>query len=403
MSPGARPEIAFVVQRYGSEVTGGSEALARSVAERLTPTHRVTVFTTCARDYVTWRNELPEGPAELDGVTVRRFPVAEERDLDAFNAFSETLYDQPHTDGDEAEWLRRQGPYVPSLVDALRDDAHRFDAVVFFTYLYYPTCEGLKVAGDRTVLVPTTHDEPPLRFELYKETFALPRALAFLTPAEERLVRERFDVAGRPTEVAGMGVEVRPATDVPGFRRRHGLHDPYVLYAGRIDAGKGCDAMLAHFEGYRREARRRGRDPVELVLIGRMALPNPPGPDSGVRYLGYLSEEDKAAAMAGARAVLCPSPFESLSIVLLEAMDLGVPGLVNARSPVLQDHATTSNAALFYESEDEFVEALDLMMGDDELRHAMGAKGRTYVRSTYRWDSVLERWKRLLAAVAPPS
>ena len=143
--------VAFVVQRYGPDVTGGSETLARSVAERLAATHRITVFTTCARDYVTWRNELPEGAEQHEGLMVRRFRVEEERDLDAFNAFSQTLYDQPHSAADEAEWLRRQGPYVPRLVEALGAEADRFSAVVFFTYLYYPTCEGLKVARFRYV------------------------------------------------------------------------------------------------------------------------------------------------------------------------------------------------------------------------------------------------------------
>ena len=79
------PEVAFVVQRYGPDVTGGSEALARAVAERLTATHRVTVFTTCARDYVTWRIELAEVREERVGVFVRSFSVEEERILDAFN------------------------------------------------------------------------------------------------------------------------------------------------------------------------------------------------------------------------------------------------------------------------------------------------------------------------------
>ena len=61
----SRPAVAFVVQRYGADVTGGSEALARALAERLVPSHDVTVFTTCARDYVTWRNELPAGEEGL--------------------------------------------------------------------------------------------------------------------------------------------------------------------------------------------------------------------------------------------------------------------------------------------------------------------------------------------------
>jgi glycosyltransferase involved in cell wall biosynthesis len=390
-----RPEVAFVVQRYGPDVTGGSEALAREVAERLVPTHRVTVFTTCARDYVTWRNELPEGREEHRGVLVRRFPVEEERDLDAFNAFSETLYDRPHSDAEELEWLRRQGPQVPGLVEALRGEADRFTAVVFFTYLYYPTYWGLRAAPDRAILVPTAHDEPPLRFELYREVFARPRALAFLTPAEERLVRGRFDLGEAPALVAGMGVEVPESADVAGFRARHRLERPWILYAGRIDAGKGCAEMLAFYERYRQAV----GDAPDLVLIGRLALLDVGQP--GVRYLGYLSEEDKAAAMAGARLVLCPSPYESFSIVLLEAMALGVPGLVNAHSEVLKEHCLRSNAGLFYEDIDEFVETLDLLVRESSLRDALGANGRSYVRAHYRWDVVLDRWRSLLDRMAP--
>jgi glycosyltransferase involved in cell wall biosynthesis len=385
--------VAFVVQRYGPEITGGSETLARTVAERLCSAYRITVFTTCARDYVTWRNELPEGREVREGVTVWRFRVEEERDLDAFNAFSDTLYDEPHTAEDEEEWLRRQGPFVPRLVDALGREADRFAAVVFFTYLYYPTCRGLEVVPKRSILVPTAHDEPPLRLGLYRDVFALPRAFVFLTPAEERLVRGRFDLGARPARVAGMGVDVPTGPDVAGFRARHGLAGDYILYAGRIDAGKGCAEMLAYFERYRQ----RSPAPVDLVLIGRMALPELD--QAGVRYLGYLSEEDKGAAMAGARVVVCPSPYESLSIVLLEGMALGAPGLVNARSEVLKDHCLRSNGALFYEDADEFVEALDLLAGGKALRDRLGANGRSYIENNYRWEVVIERWKEVLAEV----
>ncbi len=389
----SRTPVAFVVQRYGADVTGGSEALARAVAERLAPFHEVTVFTTCARDYVTWRNELPAGESDVSGVRVLRFPVEEERDLAAFNAFAEPLYARPRTHEEEIEFLRRQGPVAPSLVEALRAAKDRFAAVVFFTYLYYPTYWGLRAAAERSVLVPTTHDEPPLAFGIYREVFGLPRAFAFLTPAEQQLVRTRFGTGGRPGVVAGMGVDPAEPGDLAAFRARHELSLPYALYAGRIDAGKGCAAMLAHHERYRRE--KKGE--AELVLIGRLAMPEPR--QEGVRWLGFLPEEEKATAMAGAVAAVCPSPYESLSIVLLEALALGTPGLVNAGSAVLKEHCLRSNAGLFYDDGDEYAEALDLLVRQEGLRKALGANGRRYVDAEYRWSVVLDRWRGLLDAV----
>lgn len=386
--------LAFVVQRYGASVTGGSEALARALAERLAAEAEVTVFTSCARDYVTWRNEEPAGSETTNGVLVRRFPTVEERDLDAFNAFSDTLYDREHSDADEEDWLRRQGPFVPALREALERERDDFDAVLFFTYLYYPTVHGLRVASARSILVPTTHDEPPLRFRVYREVFAAPRAFAFLTPPEEALVRSRFDLGERTAVVAGMGVEPPAAVDVEGFRIRHELEAPYVAYAGRIDAGKGCDEMLAFHNRYRRDC----RGGAEMLLLGRLAMPEPRLP--GVRHLGFLPEEEKLAALAGARAVVCPSQFESLSIVLLEGLGLGTPALVNARSEVLLDHARRSNAALHYRDADEYVEALDLLVRQAPLRRALGENGRRYVDREYRWGVVLDRYRALIEAVA---
>lgn len=393
MSAGTRPPVAFVIQRYGSEITGGSESLARAIAERLVEDYRVTVFTSCALDYVTWRNELPEGTQDLAGVEVRRFPSVAERDLHAFNAFSEPLYRGPRTRDDEIEWLRRQGPEVPALVEALAAEADRFHAVVFFTYLYYPTYWGLKTAPMRSVLVPTTHDEPPLRFSIYDEMFARPRAFAFLTAPEEELVRTRFGVGTRPAAVAGIGIDMPLGVDAAGFRARHSLDGPYALYAGRIDAGKGCAEMAAHYAAYR-----AGGGRADLVLIGSLAMALPPVP--GLRYLGFLSDEDKQAAMAGAHVVVCSSPYESLSIVLLEAFAAGVPGLVNAKSPVLKDHCLRANGGLFYGDEDEFVAALDLLVTDEGLRNGLGASGRRYVESQYRWEAVLERYRALIEAAA---
>ena len=54
-------KLAFVVQRYGHAINGGAELHARYIAERLARHANVEVLTTCAIDYVSWKNELPEG------------------------------------------------------------------------------------------------------------------------------------------------------------------------------------------------------------------------------------------------------------------------------------------------------------------------------------------------------
>src|ERR1035437_7704844 len=73
-------KIAVVVQRYGLAINGAAELHARYVAEHLARHGDVEVLTTCATDYVTWRNELAPGVETINRVPVRRFTVKHERD-----------------------------------------------------------------------------------------------------------------------------------------------------------------------------------------------------------------------------------------------------------------------------------------------------------------------------------
>src|SRR2546423_13312956 len=98
-------KLAIVVQRYGADINGGAELHARYVAEHLAPHARVTVLTTCARDYVTWRDEYRAGVEVINGITVQRFPVAHERDVKIFARRSEQVFEAPHSLLDELKWL----------------------------------------------------------------------------------------------------------------------------------------------------------------------------------------------------------------------------------------------------------------------------------------------------------
>jgi len=388
-------KVAIVVQRYGTDLVGGSETLAREYAERLVLRgFDVTVYTSTARDYVTWRSEYPAGESVERGVRIRRFVPERERDLAAFNALAEPMYVRATTAEDERAFLETQGPFVPGLIDALRADAKGYEAVLFFTYLYYPSVEGIKVAGDRAVFIPTAHDEPPLRFAMFKAAFQGVRGYAFCSAPEARLVASRFDISKCSQDVVGIGVDPPEAPDVEEFRILRGIERPYLLYAGRIDAGKGCDEMLRFYE--RAQAEIMGCP--DLFLIGKLAMELPGIPR--LRHLGFVSEEDKRAAMAGAQALICPSPYESLSITLLEAMSFGTPVLASSRSDVLVDHCHKSEAGLAYGNPEEFTESVRLMVLNEGLRRALGENGRRYALTEFSWESVLDRLVRQIDAAA---
>jgi glycosyltransferase involved in cell wall biosynthesis len=423
-------KIAFIVQRYGAEILGGSEYHCRLIAERLAPRHQVEVLTTCAADYITWKNEYAEGSDRVRGVTIRRFANARTRDIQAFNRYSEWIFNNPHSRDDEMEWLRQQGPWCPSLLEYIERNHHQYDVMIFFTYLYAPTVLGVKIAPHKTILVPTAHDEPAIHLEIYRELFSLPAGLAYNTEVERRFLTTHFSIRAVEEETVGCGVDLpqaqahareRGQTDRPGeasdgmgqdddarpeesspsfrphlahrgsmFRRRHRLHGPFVLYGGRIDPGKGCEELIEYFSTYVQE-----RGEASLVLMGVKLMPLPEEPF--IRFAGRLSDQERLLALEAATVVVVPSPYESLSLLALESFAVGTPVLANARSEVLVEHCHKSNGGLYYADRDEFTECLKLLVAEHRLRAAMGRNGRQYVRQNYRWDVILSKYERMFS------
>jgi glycosyltransferase involved in cell wall biosynthesis len=430
--------IAFIVQRYGTEILGGAEYACRLMAERLAARHDVEVLTTCARDYVTWKNEYPEGTDRVRGVTVRRFANAQTRDIADFNRYSDWIFQNPHDVADEMAWLKRQGPWSPALLEYIKRQHKNYEALIFFTYLYAPTVLGLQVDPGRSILIPTAHDEPPIHLSIYRDVFRLPKGIGYLTEVERTFVAGTFERNAKIEETVGCGVDLPPhhayprqpgqaetasedsgqseagpneADDGPAssggdanrfqspvsargasFRRRHRIHGPFALYGGRIDPGKGCEELIEYFSTYVAD----GGD-ASLVLMGHKLMPLPEEPF--INFAGLLSEQERLQALEAATVVVCPSPYESLSLLALEALAVGTPILCNARSDVLVDHCLRSNGGLFYADRDEFVDCLKLLVADERLRAGMGRSGREYVRRNYRWDVVLGKLDRMIARV----
>ena len=168
-------KLAVAVQRYGADINGGAELHARYIAERLARHAEVEVVTTCARNYVTWRNERPPGVETVNGVPVRRFPVDRERDPADFGRRSARVFEQRHSIEDELAWLKSEGPTSRALVDYLTNQA--FDFVILFSYRYYHAYHAARRLPAKAVLVPTAERDPAVALGIFGPVFRSVRAI----------------------------------------------------------------------------------------------------------------------------------------------------------------------------------------------------------------------------------
>ncbi len=372
-------KILVVVQRYGDEVVGGSEAHARMLVDRLALRREVEVATTNAIDYWTWAPHYPAGTAVVGGVKVHRFAVERGRSAD-YKDIERIVMLEKHTLADEWAWIEKQGPYCPGLLDHLHRHGTTYAAVIFYTYIYGPTVLGLPLVPDRAILISTAHDEAALTLAPYRALFHLPRAIGFLTPEERTLVRRTFRNEEVPDEVLGTVLEPAGAGDAQAFRDRYGITGRMFVYLGQVSEGKGVDDLVAWWVAAKPEA--------TLVLAGAVRMPIPES--AQVLALGRVSEREKWGALAAADALILPSRFESLGIVLLEAWQSGTPVIVRADNPVTAGQVARSGGGWTYASDDELAAAV---RGAERER---GERGQEWVTSEYTGARFDERLDRLI-------
>jgi glycosyltransferase involved in cell wall biosynthesis len=377
-------KVAVVVQRYGPDINGGAELHARYIADHLARHADVEVLTTCATDYVTWRNERPTGVERINGVPVRRFRVKRERDPDVFGRRSERVFEERHSIRDELAWIDAEGPTSPSLIRFIARRAAEYDYFLFFSYRYYHAYHGARAAAPRAVLVPTAERDEAVGLAIFKPLFRGVRGVMYNSPEERAMINAVSGNDDVPGIVVGVGSHVPNNPQPNRFRQKYNVRGPFAIYVGRIDQNKGCNELFEFFQGYLRDVSGR----LSLVLIGNSLLPIPPHPR--IRHLGFVDDTDKFDAMAAADLLIMPSYFESLSMVALEAWALGKAVLVNGKCDVLKGQCLRSNAGLFYESYAEFAETLHAIEANRWLASALGRNGRQFFRESYDW-SVIER------------
>ncbi|HNX96050.1 MAG TPA: glycosyltransferase family 4 protein [Candidatus Aminicenantes bacterium] len=390
--PLRRLHLGIVVQRYGLEINGGAEYHARLIARHLAPLHDVEVFTTTALDYVTWAPHFPEGQETIEGIRVNRFPVARPRDPARFGQIQEIVLNEEHSSADELAWLEEEGPLVPALIRELELRQGEFDFLIFFSYRYYHSFHGLsRLPREKTILVPTAEHDEVIYLKLFKRLFHRPAAIVY-NSLEERQLIERISANGAvPGDIVGVGSEIPAGRDPARAQARWGLEGKYAVYIGRLDENKGVPSLLAHFFRYLQEE----KPELTLALAGRSVIPIPDHPR--IRPVGFVSDAEKFDLLEGAEFLIIPSPFESLSMVSLEAWACGKPVLASGRTEVLVGQCRRSQAGLWYDNYEEFRETVALLADDEELKRRCGENGRRFFTENYSWPVIVAKYQRLFA------
>ena len=381
-------KLAIAVQRYGSDINGGAELHARYIAERLAQHADVEVVTTCARDYVTWKNERPAGVETVNGIAVRRFPVAHERDPHVFGRHSRRVFEETHSIADELAWLESEGPASQKMVDHLAGST--FDFVLLFSYRYYHAYHVARRMPGKAILVPTAERDPAIGLTIFGPVFRAVRALMYNSYEERAMIQAVSGNTDVPGVVVGVGSDVPDGADPARFRRTFKIARPFAIYIGRIDENKGCKELFDYFRRYAATF----PDGLDLVLIGNPIIPIPDHPR--IHHLGFVDDRDKFDALAAADLLIMPSYFESLSMVALEAWAMGKPVLANGRCDVLKGQCIRSGAGLYYERYEEFIETLYSLESIGPLHARLGRNGREYFRRHYVWPVIERKYLEML-------
>jgi glycosyltransferase involved in cell wall biosynthesis len=412
-----KKKIAFIVQRYGLEVNGGAEYHCRVVAEKLKDLYDIEILTSCAKGYVTWENEYPEGITNINGIAVHRFPVDRLRGQREFRSLGRKiitkrkpyqkllrffglldLYEKAIPEDvikrDEMKWIDLQGPFLTKLINYLKRNNTQYDALIFFTYLYYPTIYGVKVAPEKSILIPTAHDEPAIYMRIFKELFNIPAAILYNTISEKKFVNRLTGNTGVYSDVVGVGIEKPKGNYELNVETLSKTGDNYLLYIGRVDIAKGCKMLIEYFLQYKTAMNKQ----VKLVLAGEVFIKIPGNED--IVSLGFVDEDVKIALLANAKALVIPSLYESLSLVTLESMAYGIPVIANEKCEVLKDHIENSHSGFLFNSYESFKPALDAVLNPDFDITAIIANGKKYVAENYTWDVTIQKYKDAIAYVS---
>lgn len=206
-------------------------------------------------------------------------------------------------------------------------------------------------------------------------------------------------------------ITIRNGVDVTKFApnpkvdalNKHGITGRYAIFVGRITRQKGLAHLLRAWKSVS----------PEYGLVLAAGSPDEPGIGAEVEQLikelqqsrknvWWIKEmaphDDLTALLTNADLFLCPSIYEPLGIVNLEAMGCetavlaskvgGIPEVVAHNETGRLIDYDAKNTAKF---ENDFATQIEELMSDSELLNKMGKAGRVRAEKFFGWDTVAKQ------------
>lgn len=227
-------------------------------------------------------------------------------------------------------------------------------------------------------------------------------AIVVPTHAVAEELREYVDFGDRVRVIGGAVAEaIAVPPDADARAAALGLPPEYVVAVGTLEPRKGLGALIRALGSPRAPS-------VPLVVVGPAGWGDvdveQAARDAGLEpgrviTTGKVSDADLAVALSRADAFVMPSLAEGFGLPVLEAMSLGTP-VIHSDVPALDEVAGGAGFMIADGAPDDrperIAEALADVLGDDDLRRSLAARGLERSRA-YSWSDSADRVWRLHA------
>ena len=265
-------------------------------------------------------------------------------------------------------------------------------------YLGWTAQAAAQDLGIPVVCTPFVHPhqwgDDPMSIEYYQRSDAVIGLLK-----SDRDYLESIGVPGEKLHTIGVSPDLPTSVDPDAFRQRYGLENhPVVLYTGRMMPQKGAQALLSAIG----EVWKTNPE-VRFIFIGPHTAESQTWfdeVDPRVQYLGKVSHQEKADALAACDVFCMPSMSEILPTVYLEAWNYGKP-VVGGYAEGLPELIEKNHVGIAVpQRSDDIATALLRIIQNPELGQQMGRSGKELVETQYSIPAVAQKLHDLYTQIS---